>query len=90
MNDSKAVCPRCKTEVHFEQRGSVARCPLCAFQYPLQTPPPLGSSPAKGESVRHSLVQFIKIAAIVVLILLGTGTLLLGVLFLGCSLVLKS
>jgi DNA-directed RNA polymerase subunit RPC12/RpoP len=90
MNDSKAVCPRCKTEVHFEQQGPVARCPLCAFQYVLQTPPPLVSNPAKAESARYSLAQFIKIAAIVVLILLGTGTLLLGVLFVGCSLLLRS
>ena len=86
MNHAKAVCPRCKAEVHFERQGSVARCPLCGFQYELQAPPPLGSFPLKADSARSPLVQFIKVAVIVVLILLGTATLVLGVLFLGCSL----
>jgi len=86
MNDSKAVCPRCKSEVHFERQGLVARCPLCGFQYGLQAPPPLGSFPPSPDSARNPLVQFIKVAAIVVLVLLGTGTLVLGVLYVGCAL----
>jgi transposase-like protein len=90
MNDSKAVCPRCKSEVHFERQGQAARCPLCGFQYEVHASPPLGSFPPNAEKARNPLVQFIKIAAIVVLVLLGTGTLLLGLLFLGCSLLLRS
>ena len=86
MNDSKAVCPRCKSEVHFERQGRAARCPLCGFQYELHEPPPLGSFPPEAESARNPLVQFIKVAAIVVLVLLGTATLVLGVLFVGCAL----
>ncbi len=89
MNDSKAVCPRCKSEVHFELQGLVARCPLCGFQYELHSPPPLGSFPPDTESARHPLAQFIKIATIVVLVLLGIGTLVLGVLFVGCALALR-
>ena len=90
MNDSKAVCPRCKSDVQFERQGPVARCPLCGFQYELQAPPPLGSFPPHTESTRNPLVQFIKVAVIVVLVLLGIGTLVLGVLFVGCSLLFRS
>ena len=86
MNDSKAVCPRCKSEVHFERQGPKARCPVCGFQYELHEPPPLGSLPPNTESARNPLLQFIKVAAIVVLVLLGTATLVLGVLFVGCAL----
>ena len=86
MNDSKAVCPRCKSEVQFERQGPVARCPLCGFQYELHEPPPLSSFPPSAEAARNPLVQFIKVAAIVVLVLLGTATLVLGVLFVGCAL----
>jgi rubredoxin len=86
MNDSKAVCPQCKNEVHFDRQASVARCPICGFQYDLHEPPPPGSFPPNAESTRNPLVQFIKVAAIVLLVLLGTGTLVLGVLFVGCAL----
>jgi len=86
MNNSKAVCPRCKNDVHFERQGPVARCPLCGFQYELHAPPPLGSFPPNAESARNPLVQFIKVAGIVLLVLLGAGTLVLGVLFVGCVL----
>ena len=86
MNDSKAVCPRCKNDVHFERQGQVARCPRCGFQYELHAPPPLGSFPPNAESARNPLVQFIKVAGIVLLVLLGAGTLVLGVLFVGCVL----
>ena len=89
MNDSKAVCPRCKSEVHFERQGLVARCPLCGFQYGLQAPPPLGSFPPNAVSARNPLVQFFKVAAIIVLVLLGAGLLVLGLLFVGCALVFR-
>ena len=89
MNDTKALCPQCKAEVHFERQGLVARCPLCGFQYELHEPPPLGAFPPHSESARNPLVQFIKVAVIVVLILLGTGTLVLGVLYAGCALAFR-
>jgi transposase-like protein len=90
MPESKSVCPRCKSEVHFERQGPVARCPLCGFQYGLHAPPPLGSFPPNAKSARNPLAQFVKVATIVVLVLLGTGTLVLGVLFVGCSLLFRS
>ena len=86
MNDAKAVCPRCKSEVHFERQGPVARCPLCGFQYELHEPPPLRSFSPHAESAHNPVAQFIKVAAITVLVLLGTATLVLGVLFVGCAL----
>ena len=67
----------------------MARCPLCGFQYELQAPPPLGSFPPNAESARNPLVQFFKVAAIVVLVVLGTGLLVLGLLFAGCALVFR-
>ncbi len=76
--------------MHFERQGPVARCPLCGFQYELHTPSPLEAFPPHAASGRNPLVQFIKIAAIVVLTLLGTATLVLGVLFVGCSLAFRS
>jgi transposase-like protein len=89
MNDSKAVCPRCKSEVHFERQGPAARCPRCGFQYEMHEPPPLGSFPPNAASTRNPLAQFVKVAAIVVLVLLGTGTLVLGVLYVGCALAFR-
>jgi rubredoxin len=89
MNDAKSVCPQCKGEVHFERQGLLARCPRCGFQYELHAPPPLGSFPPNAESARNQLVEFFKVAAIIVLVLLGTATLVLGVLFVGCALAFR-
>ncbi len=89
MNDFKAVCPRCKSEVHFERQGLLARCPVCGFQYEMQAAPPLGSLPPNAESERNPFIAFIKVAVMVVLILLGTATLILGVLFVGCALAFR-
>ena len=89
MNDSKSVCPQCKGEVHFERQRLVARCPRCGFQYKLHKPRPLGSFPPNAESARNPLAQFIKVAAIVLLVLLGTATLVPGVLFVGCALAFR-
>ena len=90
MNESKAVCPRCKREVQFQRQGPVARCPLCGFQYEPQEPPPLGAFPSHAESARSPFMEFIKVAAIVVLVLLGMATVALGVLFVGCALAYRS
>jgi hypothetical protein len=62
---------------------------VCGFQYELHAPPPLGSFRPNAESARNSLVQFIKVAAIVVLVLLGTATLVVGLLFVGCALAFR-
>ena len=76
--------------MHFDGQARMARCPRCGFKYELHEPPPLSSFPPNAASARNPLVQFIKVAAIVVLVLLGTGTLVLGVLFVGCSLAFRS
>ena len=89
MNEAKSLCPQCKGEVHFNRQGPVARCPRCGFQYELHAPPPLGPIPPNVGSARNPLVQFVRVAAIIVLVLLGTATLVLGVLFVGCALAFR-
>ena len=85
MNDSKAVCPRCKREVQFQRQGPVARCPLCGFQYQLSEPPYLGSS---GQT-ENQVLQFFKVMAVALLVLAGVGAALAGILFVGCALIFR-
>lgn len=89
MNDTKAVCPQCKNEVSFRKQGRIARCPACGFQYELSEPPDLGSFPPGAERPENPFLQFCKIMAVALLVLLGVGALLLGILFVGCAMAMR-
>jgi hypothetical protein len=85
MNASQSVCPQCHQDVSFERARGRARCPLCGFQYELQSPPPPGSPPPGIEPPSRPFLEFFKFAGIGLLVLLGMGALLLGLVYLGCS-----
>ena len=85
MNDSKALCPQCKNEVRFQREGRIARCPGCGFQYELSQPPYPGSPQPAADRTENPFLQFLKIVAFALLVLMGLGALLLGILFVGCA-----
>ena len=90
MNGSKALCPQCRNEVSFHIQGRIARCPSCGFQYALSEPPYLGPFQPGADRMENPFVQFVRIMAVALLVLAGVGTLLLGILFLGCTLAFRS
>jgi len=89
MQTPLQFCPRCKKDVAFVAAAGARTCPECGFQYTVSEPPVLGSLPDYPDRAVNPLLQFVKIAGIVVLALLGAGTLLLGVLFVGCALAVR-
>jgi len=89
MNGSKSLCPQCRKEVSFVKQGRLARCPACGFQYELSEPPYLEPFAGNPNPAGNPFLQFLKMAGIVVLVVLGAGALLLGVLYVGCALAFR-
>jgi hypothetical protein len=83
MNESQAFCPQCKNEVAFVREAGVSRCPVCGFHYQLSSAPPvIPSERARGAvTVLGLFLRVILILAAVVLV----G---LGVLFVGCAMMI--
>jgi hypothetical protein len=89
MSSANALCPRCKNEVSFVKQDRVARCPECGFQYDLSEPPYPGSFRPGAERAGHPFLQFIKLMAVALLVLLGLGAVLAGIFFAGCALAFR-
>jgi hypothetical protein len=83
MSAPVAFCPQCHNEVAFVQLGNARRCPICDFQYEMSNPGVLRNYAApRTISAFGIFVRF-------VLILLAIFVIGVGVLFVGCMVVLK-
>jgi hypothetical protein len=89
MSNANALCPQCKNEVSFVKQGHVAKCPECGFQYGLSEPPYLGSFQPGADRPGNPFLQFIKLMAVALLVLLGLGAVLAGIFFAGCALAFR-
>ena len=89
MEPSLQFCPRCKRDVRFEKNGRAARCPACGFQYDWSPPPLPGSLGMGAERHENPWLQFLKLAIVALLVLMGVGALVAGILFVGCTMALR-
>ena len=89
MQTPLQFCPRCKKDVAFVAAAGARTCPECGFQYAVSERPNPGSFPDRPDRAGNPWLQFLTIAGIVVLALLGAGALLLGILFVGCALAFR-
>ena len=84
MNESKALCPGCKTEAVFaDVGGGVRKCLSCGFQFSVSPPPPIHPSVSPGieETFRILIKAF--------LIMLAVAVVGLAVAFAGCAILLS-
>jgi len=77
METPTAICPRCKSDVHFVEEAGTKRCPSCGFQFPLSKPPPVSADPASRSAALEFVFCVLKAMAVVAAI----GVLLLGILY---------
>lgn len=91
MESPLQFCPRCKRDVAFETRGGAASCPACGFRYELSAPPhpaALGMA-GDGPGGGSGFLQFLKLMAIALLVLMGAVAVVAGVVFVGCAVALR-
>jgi hypothetical protein len=81
MSSPAAFCPQCKNEVVFLKEGDLRRCPLCGFQFET------GRTMVQHETT--SEWTFLGTLLRVFLIMVVIVVVAVGVLFLGCIVVLN-
>jgi predicted RNA-binding Zn-ribbon protein involved in translation (DUF1610 family) len=85
MNSASAYCPACRNVVTFLKTGEAATCPVCGFTYQLST-----GSRKEAPSAPLPFMSFLKTLLIVCALVVGLGTIVLAVVFVGCMRLLKN